>query len=233
MMDKPAFFTHTKLDGIAQGLLFALALDEHGGGYAHDSSRLCGATGAMIGMDNVAAWASAQDRMGLLFDGSDDKITLGAYDLLGTKDLTRSAWIYLLGWGGGGAGRIMSNAKADLRVSASKPSFSRDGNTTTANGAANSLSATPGPWYHVAVTSVVTPGTLATSSQIYVNGKASGAAQSTGTAAAGNANLTIGNQSNATNRAFNGTIAIPCAWARALSAAEIARLYSEPWCLWR
>jgi hypothetical protein len=140
-------------------------------------------------------------------------------DLLGTGNLSISAWVYPNAIGGNSSGRIITNGKTELYVNTVNNTFSFQSDGSTAVNSANS-SWISNKWVNVVVTR-----TSGGTANFYVNGVLSGSVnQNSGSPAAG-AWTTIGNN-NALAKAFGGIIDNLRIYNRVLASSEITRLYN-------
>ena len=152
---------------------------------------------------------------GFLFDGTDDLITCET-DPIADNACTIVATIKPTGWGEGGFGAILDNGKLIFDMGDAQFFFTSDG-TTTAFAAASGI--TLGQTYRIGVTRSAD----GASTNFYVNGALSGAAnQNSGTPAAGDTLLCVGNNL-AGSGSFAGTISEIAAYTKIWTAAEVAR----------
>ncbi|MBT3349545.1 LamG domain-containing protein [bacterium] len=160
-----------------------------------------------------------RDGESMYFDGAESIVDTGA-DIVGTGDVTVSAWINPSGWGENNYGRVFVNEKTIFYLDGANEriEFTSD-RTTEVDSANNSISLNE--WQHVLVTRE-SDGTA----NFYIDGKLSGTAdQDSGTPAAGTTNLFIGNRA-ALDRAFDGSIRDVRLYNRILSVDEIEKLHS-------
>jgi len=157
--------------------------------------------------------------LGTKFDGVDDKIDCGS-EFIGAKACSIVAWINPKGYGENGTGRIVNNGnKLNFQTRSTNTNLQFfSGGITTANSKIGSI--TLNQWQHVCATRTVTG-----IANIYINGILSGPPnQATGTPAAGNLNVYIGNHENQTT-SFDGLIDSVRIYNRVLSAIEVEQSY--------
>ena len=203
-------------------------LDETSGTTAADSSS-SGNTGTLENMSS-SAWGSGKVNGALRFDGSNDRVDVGAFDVTGGSGLTLAAWFKADDFGTSDA-RIISKATgtatADHYWMLSTVSsggiklrfrLKTSGSTTTYTASSGNLSS--GTWTHAAA--------VWNGSQmlLYKDGASVGSTSKTGTLSTnGSVDVAIGNQpGGAGSKPFDGYIDDVRIYNRALSQAEIATL---------
>jgi hypothetical protein len=168
-------------------------------------------------LTNGPTWVAGRVGSGALnFDGSNDVVTMPS-DVLGTGNITISAWVYPESFGGGSSARIAGNGQTYLKVGSfgSRFNFTSNAGAVVLNAADNSV--VLNSWTHVAVTRQ-SDGTA----NIYINGVLSKTGAS-GTPVAGS-NFTISNSSGV---AWDGSIDEVRLYNRVLSAQEISDIYTD------
>jgi hypothetical protein len=167
---------------------------------------------------NGAHTAAGKIGQAIEFDGRTSYLDTGS-DFVSTKAMTISAWVYAHSYGESGQGRILDNGSTILKVpNVDHLAFSSDGQVTTAHSEFGSFP--PNGWIHVVVTRTSTG-----AATFYINSLVSGTAnQSSGTPAAGTANVLIGGDSA---HAWDGFIDDVRIYNRVLSPDEIKQLYTR------
>jgi hypothetical protein len=155
--------------------------------------------------------------LGAYLDSVDDLIT-SETDVIGTGNITVCATIYLLGWGGGGLGRIFDNGTFIMAVNQGGTNFYlTSDNVSVANSGDIGLN-----------TKCRIVGTRDTNgiSNLYVNKVLSGTAnQNSGTLTSGTKLLTIGNRL-AGDRSFSGYIDDLIVYPRIFTLADVQQDYA-------
>jgi hypothetical protein len=155
------------------------------------------------------------------FYGGTHYVDLGS-DLISTKAVTISAWVYTRSNGGLGNGRILDNGSTVLKIpNTDRLAFSSDGLGTEAVSAAGSLQLHT--WTHVVVSRKSSG--MAT---FYINGSLSGTAnQQSGTPVAGIGHVSIGNgtPNQRSDVGWDGLIDEVRIYDRVLTEEEIKCLY--------
>jgi hypothetical protein len=155
---------------------------------------------------------------GRTFDGVDDIINVGA-KRLGTGNLSVLIWFNPYGFGEGNNGRLIDNGKFIVYVNSTNSKLSATSDGATTINSANS-SVTLCSWNCLIITRK-SDGKLT----FCINDAISGSAdQDSGTPEVGATNDMIGN-SNATDKAFDGTIGEIVAYSRILTETERHWLY--------
>lgn len=195
--------------------------------------RVGGNNGYVTGVSTSSAKVAGKLGQALRFNGSNSAVSVGAaspLNISGTQ-ITISAWIYPVGFGGGSLGRIIDKndgTNGYLFIVSNFPgantikfgiNASAVNGTDVCEAADNSISLNR--WQHVTI--VYNNGCT-----FYVNGQAksnnyqiSGSINATPTVP-----FTIGSRSSDTARVFNGSIDEVRVYNRALSGAEVKSLYN-------
>jgi len=158
------------------------------------------------------------------FNATTSLIDCGA-QLVGTGNVSISAWVNPVGFGENSIGTIATNGKFALRINDTndRVNLSYD-SATYANGATNAIVPAAGTWYHIAATMASTGGN---SGNIYINGALNGTAdQAVGTVANGSTNLIIGNNA-AASATWDGDIGPVVIFNKILTADQIAWIYNK------
>lgn len=158
----------------------------------------------------------------IAFNGTTSLIDCGT-QLLGTGDVTVTAWINPTNFGENSTGRIVDNGKLIVSVwdTNDRIVWSSDGAGTNPVSAVNSILATS--THFVAVTRP----TGGDNCNCYIDGVLSGTAnQDSGTPATGDTNLIIGNKADAT-RTFNGNITNVIIFNKLLTITQIGQMYNK------
>lgn len=200
-----------------------------GGGTAYDRSGN-GNNGTLTNMDTAGDWVSGQIGQALDFDGSDDYVSVTAYD---TSRVSVSGWVKATGVGEGDFPRIINMAGYIVTFSFTT-NFGHNLNAvafnsvrSTTNGIWDSptSSISQNVWYHVVVT--YDSSSTSNAPRIYINGvlrAVTTVAAPVGTQTSNAGTAYIGNTS-ATDRSWQGQIDELRYYNRVLSAEEVARLY--------
>jgi hypothetical protein len=170
-------------------------------------------------LTNGTTWAAGKFGQGLNFDGVNDRLVT-PNNPIGSGAGTYSAWIFARSFGGFGAGAVIDNGGARLRVTSSGSKFAFSSNNFAATASSANNSVILNQWIHIAVTRDAS-GTA----NLYVNGVLSGTAnQTSGTPTPGN-NVEIGN--NLTGVVgFDGIIDEVRIYNEVLTQAQITELYN-------
>jgi len=180
-----------------------------------------GSASTSTGRDGQGFPLKYQNNGAIGFNGSSNYIQISS-DLLGTGNVSISAWVKAAGYGGSGYGRIVTNGKCVFYYSTNNSGqfvLQRDNSTMAATPTGSWPTANHGKWVHVVVTS-----TSAGSTNFYINGAFIGVADHTaGTPVAGG-DVFIGNRSDGA-RGWDGQIANTQMYNRVLSSAEIQQNY--------
>lgn len=173
-----------------------------GGGAAHDRSPYSN-TGTITG----AAWMKLSGGVWCLsFDGADDQLNCGNKPSLNfTNALTIVAWIYPIGWGGGGYGRIVSKGVTSawalyLAQTGARLRFYGSGVGTAIESNENII--VPGRWQQVGLTY------NKVSVRFHLNGVYQGGGALSVSLATNSQNLLVGADPEVADRVFNGYIAL-------------------------
>jgi len=203
-------------------------LDETFGTTATDSSG-SGNNGTLVGMSG-SAWTTGIIDGALRFDGSDDRVDVGTFDIIGGSGLTIAAWLKADDFDVDDA-RIISKATGTSNndhywmLSTKRGDGVRlrfrlktNGSTKTLMADAGNLS--PGAWAHAAA--VWNGSTM----RLYEDGVLVGSASKSGTlSTSGTVGVAIGNQPvGAGDKPFDGLIDDVRIYNRALNEQEIAVL---------
>jgi len=223
----------------ARGLVGCWLFNEGTGGKVFDLSGYQN-TGTLY---NGVSWGSGKYGSALEFDGSDDYVrTVGVNPIPSSGDFTIAGWVYCSGKGGGTTDDRMTAFGSCTWVSANKGiALARNPNTDDltaywgdgVSGTGKILivdisSVNNGKWYHV----VLIYRSVNTTLNGYVNGLIEGSGVSQAYADSGQ-NFRVGHSADRspTEAYWNGRVGSVFIWNRALSAAEIAQLYREPFCI--
>ena len=207
------------VDGNYDGLVGWWPMSEGSGTSLAD--RAGAHTGTLEG--TVPSWVDGKFGKCLSFNGGSGRVSLGAY-VLGTGNISVSAWVKATDFGESGAGRIIdcagtgTGAMLWVRSSTGGFGFSSNGASTIAESAANAI--VTGAWQHIVITR-----TSAGVANLYLNGVLTGSAnQASGTPVVGSTNDRIGCRYDG-NRGFNGLIEDVRYWNRVLGIAEIKAMF--------
>jgi len=203
-------------------------LDERFGTAAIDSSE-----SGHDGIVNGASWNSGIKDQALSFDGNDDHVNVGTWDISGTG-LTICAWIRLDGSFSGGDSRILSKATGIneqdhywmLSLTTAGPDnrlrFRLKSGGSTATLVANSGHLSPSTWYHAAATYD------GAAMNLYLNGTNSGSMARSGQLDTSPAiGIMIGANPPTIYAPFHGIIDDVRVYNTALSAGDILTIMSE------
>lgn len=176
-----------------------------------------------------ATYGAARVSRGFSFDGSDDYVEVtNSWALNPTNGLTVEAWVYRTGGAGQNVPIFSKDDTSSMRqyLLTINPSSKFQAHVwTTTSGLVNFPGATSvslSGWYHVAMTY------NGTNLVLYVNGVSDGSASASGKIITGTDPLRIGGSYSGVwgNYKFAGMIDEPTVYDRALSASEIAAIYT-------
>jgi hypothetical protein len=229
------------VSALCVGLVGYWELDETSGTLASDSSGN-GNDGALVNMDPATDWVSGRLDGGLDFDGINDVVDLGSASNL--EDIfdgggTAAAWIYPVGWGEGGAGRIFSKQDAiagnhsgwELSTYGSVNSliFQRGFSSTIGTWVTPTNAISLNTWQHVAV--VYDGSSDSNEPTFYINGVLQTATEiwdppSGSPKSDAGMKLSLGNVFVDTGRTFDGIIDDARIYNRVLDSGEIAQIHA-------
>jgi len=184
---------------------------------AADSSGL-GNNGTLQGFGATSsAVVAGKLGQGLKFDGVNDYVKIGTYDI-GGGTITTCAWVYITAATGNGAvigdvAYFMAVTSTDGRINVTS------NNNNYANSASSAI--TNNKWNHVCAVRLDS-GTAS----LYANGVLSGTPNQTNTIVTSAFTTAIGTRGNAPAFYFKGNIDDVRLYSRALSASEIKQLYN-------
>jgi hypothetical protein len=217
---------------LARGLVGCYLMNEGGGDKIYDLSG--NQNTGIFGVGTAApTWTAGKFGSALLYDGIDSVINCGIFKdnaLAENGRVTFSIWINPNTVGGGSAGRIFARGSVLLYHSTTALRFQVTGSTNLVRLLATN-SIIFGVWQHILLT--WDGSVTAANVHIYVNSKECSYTQTTnGVDPVDNstAPIYLGNSSAGT-RSVDGIIDNVQIWNRVLSAAEIARLYREPFAM--
>lgn len=202
---------------LAQGLVFA-GLGRFTGTTLYKDSSLYGRDGTLTNMDPATDWGRDIGRPTLDFDGSNDWINLGARTLTSTT-WTFSAWIkktvaiagkYIFDTQSGRAFISPQKPVATYELALYDGTLRKLGNMTAA-----------AVWLHIVVAS------QSGSHQCWIDGIPGSEGIVAGTAVNIAGQNAIGARYDGTSASWDGRMADPCLWNRALSDAEISALADQ------
>ncbi len=208
------------------GLAGAWSFEEGNGTTATDGSGR-GNTGTLSGFalsGSTSNWVTGRIGRALNFDGSDDYVSVADSTALDVStSFTMSGWVKLAATGEDSAifdsGTQSNHWLVQIESVSNKIDFVE---RAIADNVSNT-SLTAGTWYHVVV---VKSGDSGTNLTFYLNGQADGTA-SVGSVTVPSGNKTIGNWTESNAQTFNGGIDEVHIYNRALSATEVAALYTQ------
>jgi hypothetical protein len=210
---------------LARGLLGAWPFYEGGGGTLHDltGNRVNGT------LTSGQPWAAGQFGSALSFNGSTQSVNLG--NTLNPAAVTYSVWIKprtLTNAYQGIVGRSDSITYSILLVKSTGKLALYASNVGVNYDGTGSHTLTTGNWYHLVLTYSATAGLVG-----YVNGVVDGTAAANGALNTSTVTCHIGNDPGTVSREFDGFIDNVLIYNRALSAAEVAQLYFDPFAIYR
>jgi hypothetical protein len=215
-------------DGMNNGLVGYWKMDDNTGATAIDSSGNNLTTSAFTG--NVA-WVGGKFGSGLDFDGTDDVVrvvetpttdfgaTTDSYSLsiwVNTDNLAANAEIF--------SKRTGTTYPSRFIITSTESITFEIGHGSTKSTLNSTISLTPGSWYHLAVVRDVATDSLS----LYINGELNArVTDSTTQSVANNDDWSLGNGGTSyTSADFSGSLDEARLYNRALSQADVGRLYS-------
>jgi len=230
-------FSTATMANVMQGLVGYWPLDEGSGTIAHDAS----GNGHNGTLDNGPEWVTGADaKMGtgaLLFDGTDDRVSIDSFDVVGGSGITIACWFKasnldtpgndprMVSKATGGASDAHWFMLSSSRVGDQKVLRFR----LKTDGATGEIKADPegsielDVWIHAALT------WDGSTMLIYKNGAQVGTLAKVGELTVDpDVNMAIGNQPDgAENRPFDGIIDDIAIWNRALTQTEIGEVMAS------
>jgi len=196
---------HWTFDG---GKMISNAADSSGNGN-HGSLTNFGATSTAVAAGKIG--------QGLKFDGVNDYVKIGTYDI-GGGTITTCAWVYITAATGNGA--VIGDVAYFMSVTSTNGTINvTSNNNNYANSASSAI--TNNKWNHVCAVRLDS-GTAS----LYANGVLSGTPNQTNTIVTSAFTTAIGTRGNAPAFYFKGNIDDVRLYSRALSASEITQLYN-------
>ena len=207
-----------------------LLIDDKNSTINLNSSIVSGVT-KLAGTLTSATMAGSGYTYSLTFSTSGSKLSFGDISSLNlTANITITAWIYPITFGGGSSARIYDKYKStfpqsgyaffiDNNVGTNSIAYS-SGYTVSSSTARFNNQVTTNTWQHFAVTH---SGSTVT---IYKNGTSIGSSTITAPSSASGIEAIIGNNTAGTNN-FDGKIATCRVYNQVLSASEIKKLYTS------
>lgn len=212
---------------LARGLVGAWLFNEGGGTIAYDLS----GKGNKGTLTSSPVWSVGFfSGPSLSFDGSASYVDLGTDASLNPSAVTAAAWVKASSLANTYS-TVISRTDSSvpqsyytlLVKSTGKLAFYVWGNADINYDGTGANTISVDNWYHLALTYDSSAGLKG-----YFNGFLDGSAAANGVLTSKSVTATVGKDTNTAGRIWNGLIDFPAIWNRALSAAEVAWLYAEP-----